>query len=76
MQGTRRVVALTGAEAVEAIRLADDLSEKLRSLDALSSSSLETETTAFKTVHPFVSRQKRVIPAAIALQPRRLFHRS
>jgi hypothetical protein len=46
------VVALTGAEATEAIRLADDLSEKLRSLDALSSSSLEAETTAFKTVHP------------------------
>ena len=50
IQGTRRVVALTGWEATEAIRLADELAEKLRSLDALSGPSLESHTTAFKTV--------------------------
>jgi len=50
VQGTRRVVALTGAEATEAIRLADSLSEKLRSLDSLSGPSLGSETTAFKAV--------------------------
>ncbi len=50
LQGTRRVVALTGAEATEAIRLADSLSEKLRSLESLSGPTLESGTTAFKTV--------------------------
>ena len=52
IQGTRRVVALTGWEATEAIRLADELAEKLRSLDALSGPSLESQTTAYKTVRP------------------------
>ena len=50
MQGVRRVVALTGAEARNAVTHAKELSEKLRELDDLSGPELEKHTTAFKVV--------------------------
>lgn len=49
----RRVVALTGAEARDAVTHAKELSEKLRTLDSLSGPELETQTTAFKIVNLF-----------------------
>lgn len=50
MQGVRRVVALTGAEARDAVTHAKELSEKLRELNDLSGPELEKHTTAFKVV--------------------------
>lgn len=49
-QGVRRIVALSGAEARDAITHAKDLSEKLRELNTLEGAELETQTTAFKVV--------------------------
>lgn len=53
LQGVRRVVALTGAEARDAVTHAKELTQKLRELDSLKGAELETQTTAFKIVNPF-----------------------
>ena len=57
IQGVRRVVALTGAEARNAVTHAKELSEKLRELNDLSGPELEKHTTAFKVVKPIPGHQ-------------------
>lgn len=51
-QGIRRVVAVTGQEAVQAIDLAEQLSIRLIALDQVKGATLEKEATAIKQASP------------------------
>ena len=55
-QGIRRVIAVTGQEAEDATKLAQQLETRLQELDKQSGPSLEADLTAYKMVRLFIKQ--------------------